>query len=52
MLEQSDNTNNLMEAMQWFNKIFIDERQLEDVIPGEFDDTSISGISLMGSLYE
>ena len=51
LLEISRETNNLMEAMYSFNKIFI-KSQNEESDTIEFDDSSIAGISLMATIHE
>jgi len=51
LLESSGKKNNLMEAMYAFNKIFInDQNELAEV--QKFDNSSISGISLMATLHD
>lgn len=51
IVEKGANSNNLMEAMYAFNKVFIDHLE-EGAVEKEFDDSSISGISLMATLHE
>ena len=52
ILERSADTNNLMEAMYAFNKVFIGQQDEEVAISDEFDDSSISGVALMANLHE
>ncbi len=52
ILERGVDTNNLMEAMRAFNKIFIGQQDEEVATSNELDDSSMSGIALMANIHE
>lgn len=51
LLEASKGDNNLLEAMSAFNRIFVEGQESGFALEG-FDDSSISGISLMATVRE